>query len=64
MHNFKYHTVEELEKLVDNLKEEIAHLRKTVENTNSTELQKRTLKESEDLLSHAEYEVLERTLLK
>jgi hypothetical protein len=56
MHNFKYHSVDDLERLIENLRTEVELLRKTADAT-------RLLKESEDLLRHAEFELLERTLL-
>ena len=63
IHNFKYHSVADLERLIENLREEITHLKMTVELNNATYQQRLALKESEDMLVHAEYEVLERTLL-
>ena len=62
MHNFKYHDTEDLEKLVENLKVEIEHLKKTT--YYHTTMQTQALALSEDMLRHAEYEILERTLLK
>ena len=64
MNNFKYHTVPELEKLTDNLKEEIEFLKKTTEMAHSTSVQARTLQDSIDMLREAEFEIMERTLLK
>jgi ribosomal protein L29 len=64
MYNFKYHSVEDLEKLIENLKTEIGHLRNTVNMSNlDFGCKQDTLKESEDMLTHAEFELLERTLL-
>jgi hypothetical protein len=65
MHNFKYHTVEELERLMDNLKVEIEHLRRSVERSNwHSAILKGALEYDEDMLRHAEFEIMERTLLK
>jgi hypothetical protein len=61
MHNFKYHTVEELEQLIEQLKNEIAAYKPYVQ---GDDFKKKLLEESEDMLRHAEYEVVERTLLK
>ena len=62
-HNFKYHTVEELDRLCDQLKLEIEHLKKTVGSIDATSVQMKTLEDSEQMLQAAEYEILERTLL-
>ena len=62
-HNFKYHSIQELEKLMDNLKEEIEHLKNTVERQNSTSAQKSVLDEDIDMLRMAEFEIMERSLL-
>jgi hypothetical protein len=72
MHNFKYHSLEELEDLIENLKKEIAFnggeavdLGELFPDVSSLPtIQERNMKDSEDMLRAAEFEVMERTLLK
>ena len=68
MQDLKYLTIPELEKFCDNLRLEIDHLKKTVEHQNTRyrdkTVAKQTLEVDEDMLNHAEAEILERTLLK
>lgn len=56
--NFKYHSIDDLERFIEHLKKEIASLESaTKRNT------KQLLEEDRRMLHEAEYELLERTLL-
>jgi hypothetical protein len=59
-HNLKYHSIKDLEALVNNLSSEIEHLEKT---QGKTTLQEASLKEDISLKHAAELEIMERTLL-
>jgi hypothetical protein len=65
MHNFKYHSTEELELLIEGLKEEVARLKvwAEAEAWNVDSHHNKCLKIAEEMLRQAEDEVLERTLL-
>ena len=67
-HNFKYHTLDDLERLIVNLQKEVASTKIWADHTTmaAPEMIGRTtrqLVEAEEMLREAEYEVLERTLL-
>jgi hypothetical protein len=70
--NFKYHSIEDLEELIKNLKNEIDFAEgRTNDHVELypdlkdiiTDIDQRKLKDSKEMLRDAEYEILERTLL-
>jgi len=66
MQDLKYLSIDDLERFIVNLREEIVHLKASIERDSryiNQILIKRTLEDSESMLVHAEAEILERTLL-